>query len=76
MTEREKLTHCDGCHNDHYNQPGNSTTGRCWSLPTMKLILRKPVHINDVPPWLNKSKLMPDCYRKPQWVFVKPGVSF
>ena len=35
-----KLEYCAGCREDHYNQPGNSTTGRCWNLDTAESVTR------------------------------------
>lgn len=72
MTNRDKLKHCVGCHDDYYNCPGNSPDGVCWSLKSMKLVWRKQVHIDQRPPWTQKSKLMPDCYHAQRYVFVKP----
>lgn len=31
---------CKGCREDHYNQPGNSTEGRCWSAKTGEMVKR------------------------------------
>ncbi len=61
---------CSGCRNDFYN--GNNEYGvkQCWFLETAKLIKRKEVHINQVPPWNQKAKLLPSCYHKPQHVYV------
>ncbi len=73
MSEDEKLKHCAGCHDDHYNQPGNSWSGRCWSLPKMKLIKRKEVSIDQVPPWNQKARLFPACYHRPRFVYVGPN---
>ena len=69
----DKKRHCAGCYNNHYNHAGNSTNGYCWSLPTMKVIKRKEVHINHVPPWNQAARDFPDCYRKPQYVYVGPN---
>ena len=72
MTKSEKLKHCSGCYDDHYNIPGNTFSGDCcWSLETMKLIKRKEIHISQVPPWNQKPRLMPKCYHKPQYVYVE-----
>lgn len=70
MTESQKLMHCIGCRNDYYNHGNNSSTGRCWSLPDMKLVWKKEVHINQMPPWTQKAKRLPDCYHRPQYVYV------
>ena len=34
------LGYCAGCRYDHYNQPANSTTGRCWLLETAEAVTR------------------------------------
>lgn len=72
MTDTEKLKHCAGCHDDFYNHGGGGST-RCWSLDKMKLIERKEVSIDARPPWNWKARLIPDCYHRPQYVYVKPN---
>lgn len=64
--------HCAGCRDDFYN--GNNEYGikECWMLKSAKLILRKEVHINQVPPWNQKPQMFPSCYRKSKHVYVKP----
>ena len=64
-----KLSHCVGCHNDVYNH-GCEGSQRCWSLAKAKLIKRKEVHINQVPPWTQKPRLMLSCYHRPQYVYI------
>jgi hypothetical protein len=76
MTEQQKLNHCAGCHDDFYNQPGNSPKGRCWLLPGMKLIKRKEVSIDQRPPWNQKPQLLPCCYHRPRFVYVKPDQTY
>jgi len=61
--------HCAGCYNDVYNH-GCGGAKECWSLKTAKLILRKEVHINQRPPWTQKARQFPSCYRRPQFVYV------
>ena len=73
MTESEKLKHCIGCSNNVYNHGTMSNTGRCWSLPGMKLSYRKEVSIDQRPPWTQESQLLPNCYRKPRFVYVGPN---
>ena len=62
-----RTKYCVGCYNDYYNQ---SEPKHCWGLSKARVILRKEVHINDVPPWNHTPKLLPDCYRKPKYVYV------
>ncbi len=61
--------HCEGCYNNDYNH-GLGGAKECWSLKEAKLIKRKRVHINQVPPWTQEAALYPNCYRVPQYVFV------
>ncbi len=71
MTDREKMKHCVGCFNDDYNH-GLGGAAQCWFLKDMRVIWRKKVHINQVPPWNQKAERYPSCYRRPQYVFVGP----
>jgi hypothetical protein len=36
----DKVHLCEGCRNNFYNQAGNSTTGRCWSMENAKVVTR------------------------------------
>jgi len=76
MTEIEKLKHCANCHDNFYNQKGNSSEGRCWSLDSMKLIMRKEVSVDQRPPWNQKARIIPDCYHRPRYVYVKPDQTY
>lgn len=71
MTKQEKLRHCAGCYNDGYNH-GLGGAVECWSLDGAKLISRKRVDINHVPPWNHKPDLYLSCRREAGYVFVKP----
>ncbi len=62
-----KLAYCAGCYDNMYNK---KVVDGCWSFETSKLIPRKRVHINDVPPWNHTPELYPDCYKEPKYVFV------
>lgn len=72
MNESEKLKHCAGCRDDYYNHGSNSSTGRCWMFADMQLVWKKEVHIDQRPPWTQKAKRLPQCYHRPQFVYVKP----
>jgi len=74
MTTQQKLKHCVGCHDNFYNCAAHSgsSTGLCWSLPSMKLILRKEVSIDQRPPWTQKARKFPSCYHRQRFVYVKP----
>lgn len=51
MDAKQKLKLCEGCRNNHYNKPGNSTTGRCWSLDTAEVVMRTQVGWWHNPPY-------------------------
>lgn len=61
--------HCAGCHNNVYNH-GLGGAEQCWSLSSAKIEWRKEVHVDQVPPWDQKAKRVPSCYRKPRYVYV------
>lgn len=62
--------HCEGCRNDFYNGRDNVGGRDCWSLKDAKLVMRKEVHINQMPPWNQPAKEVPNCYRRSQYVYV------
>lgn len=62
--------HCKGCRNDFYNGRDNVLGKDCWSLKDAHLVMRKEVHINQVPPWTQKPQKLPNCYHKSQFVYV------
>ncbi len=68
--------HCRGCRNNFYNGNNDLGVNECWSLKDAKLIMRKEVHINDVPPWNQKAEKFPDCYHKPKFVYVAANRKF
>lgn len=64
--------HCVGCYNDFYNDGFKGT--KCWSLKTAKMVWKKEVDVDQLPPWNQKAKRLPSCYRKQRCVYVEPGV--
>lgn len=66
------MKHCRGCYNDFYN----TGTKQCWSFKDATLIFRKEVHVDQVPPWKQKAKLLPSCYRKQRYVYVRPNQEY
>jgi hypothetical protein len=72
MNKTEKLKLCVGCRQNFYN--GNNGLGvkECWSLKTAKLVLRKRVHISQVPPWKQSPVKVFQCRREEGFVFTDP----
>jgi len=60
--------YCSGCHDDVYNN-GLGGSHECFLLKKAKIILRKEVHIDQVPPWNQRAKRFPDCYHKQRYVY-------
>jgi hypothetical protein len=46
----------------------------CWSLDKAKLIMRKKIGMNDVPPWNHTPRFFLDCYREDGYVMVEPHI--
>lgn len=70
---KARMKHCSGCNDNFYN--GNNPHGvkQCWLLDKARLVRRKQVHINDIPPWTCQPVVVvPDCYRKRGYVFIEP----
>lgn len=61
---------CSGCEQNFYN--GNNPYGvaECWSFKSAKIIPRKKVGMNDVPPWTWKPQPRPSCYQQKGYVFI------
>jgi hypothetical protein len=70
LTKKEKLQRCAGCEDDFYNGNNNLGVKECWRLKDAKLIKRKQVHIDQVPPWNQEPIETLDCYRVKKCVFV------
>lgn len=62
---------CSGCYNDFYNYGCvNGGTKECWSLKTAKLIMRKEVHVDQMPPYRQKSELLPSCFSRQRYGYI------
>jgi hypothetical protein len=69
-----KKEKCEGCYKNVYNH-GLGGANECWQLSSAKLIKRKEVHIDQMPPWKQKAKLFPSCYTKQRYVYVDPSAT-
>lgn len=63
--------YCKGCYNDVYNH-GCGGAKECWSFKDAKVVWRKEVHVDQVPPWKQKAKRTASCFFRPRYVYVKP----
>ena len=66
-----KKENCNDCYYNGYNH-GFGGVKECWYFKTAKLIWRKEVHIDQIPPWNQKAKRFPNCYRRSRYVYVSP----
>lgn len=64
-------SHCSGCEDDFYNHGGGGAK-ECWAFESAKLIMRKKVSIDQIPPWKQKAAQYPSCYHVKRFVFVGP----
>ena len=63
--------HCAGCRNNFYN--GNNELGvkECWLFKTAKIVWRKEVHIDQIPPWTQAARRFPNCYHRAHFCYLK-----
>ena len=76
LSKTEKLRHCIGCHCDFYNGNNPYNIKECWSLEDAELVMKKQVHINQVPPWKQAPIKVLNCYRRDGYVFVDPKAEY
>ena len=72
MTTNQKLPHCAGCRDNFYNRGKDDL---CWMLAAMKLVWKKPVPVDQRPPWDNPAVRLPNCYRRKGYVYVDPKIT-
>ncbi len=58
---------CRGCYDDFYNQ---TDAEECWSYADSRVALKKFVHIDQVPPWKNKTEWTLSCHHRQRFVSV------
>jgi hypothetical protein len=75
LSKQDKLDYCIGCHCDFYNGKNDLSVKECWSLKDAKLVLKKRVSMNQIPPWNQKSVKTLSCYRQDGYVMVDPEVN-
>lgn len=66
------VANCAGCRENFYNGNNNLGVTECWNLETAKVVLRRRVGMNDVPPWTGTPEKLPSCYAVAGYVFVEP----
>ena len=59
---------CEQCYNDLYNHGFNGAK-ECWLFKTAKLIMRKEIHIDQIPPYKQRAEFFPDCYYKQKYYY-------
>ena len=64
----DKLKYCSGCYENIYN----NTVGvkECWNLKSAKLVMKKKVGLNDVPPWNHIPIKCLSCYHETGYVMI------
>ena len=70
VSKEEALKYCVGCYENFYN--GNNTIGvkECWNLKSAKLVMKKKVGIDDVPPWNHTPIKCLSCYHETGFVMI------
>lgn len=76
MTKSEKRKHCSGCREDFYNGSNPYGIKECWNLKSARLVWKKQIHINQVPPWKQKPIKVLNCYGCHNYVFVDKNAEY
>ena len=66
-----KKSDCSGCYNDVYNH-GCGGAKECWSFKDAKIVWRKEIHVDQMPPFKQKAKRLPSCYYRQRYVYFDP----
>jgi hypothetical protein len=74
MTKKTKSM-CSGCHENFYNGHNDYGIKECWSFKSARVVKKKLVHKDHVPPWDHAAVTTLSCYRKPDHVSVGPKVT-
>ena len=70
LSKAEKLKMCIGCDDDFYNAKNPLGVKECWCFQRAKVVKKKKVHINQVPPWKQKAIRVLSCRHEKHYVFV------
>ena len=70
MTEKSKKL-CEGCDDNYYNH--NREEG-CWCYDTAKVVKRKMVSVDDIPPWDHEPIEVLSCFNVKRYVMIKPEI--
>ena len=65
---------CSGCTENFYNGNNDLGVSECWSFKAARVVKKKFVHMNNVPPWDHAAVTTLSCYRKRGHVSVGPNV--
>ncbi len=73
--EKDKKKYCEGCNDDFYNNKNPLGVEECWHLESAKLVLKRKVGLNEVPPWNSKPIKVLDCFRQKGFIFVDKNIT-
>jgi len=67
-----RIEDCAGCREDFYNSKNPYGIKQCWSFKRAKVVWRKFVHVEDVPPWRHEPERTLNCYQRPRHISIDP----
>lgn len=73
VSKEEALKYCVGCYENIYN---GQNAKECWNLKTAKLVMKKKVGIDDVPPWNHVPIKCLSCYHETGYVMVNAKATY
>lgn len=72
---RRRRKYCPRCRDDFYNGKNPIGVKECWCLPNSRVVRRKFVHVDAVPPLRMKSEWTLDCCHRDRYISVDPKVT-
>ena len=62
---------CQGCRDNYYNQPGNSTSGECWMYASAVIVERTSVGTWEPPPYKWRPQKVLLCHHQDGLHWIK-----
>jgi len=67
----KKIDRCVGCRDNMYNHGGlHGRDKKCWKFDNAKVVFRRRVHVDTIPPYTNKKERFLDCYHQDRFAFL------
>lgn len=76
LSKVQKLKMCIDCTENFYNGNNPYDVKECWNLSKAKVVMKKRVHIDHMPPWKQSPIKVLNCRHEKGYVFVGPNQEY